>query len=184
MPTDKGDDARHRALRRQKLVNPLFVFPLLVYQLFMDDPLVVERALRYAKNPSAGDKRTYEERLKNAIEGVALEYAVYLFLKSLSLERGWKVTWVDRPEFDIHILTSTEQVLKIDVKGWFSKWEGKWASRTDEESRIAPPGVYYIYFDCCDPKEPAEFYGWTQWFPNGKYGDVDILAINNPFEYL
>jgi hypothetical protein len=157
------------------------------YKAFLTDPTVIEIANKIASK--AKDSRTQEQKIANALDGIALEFAV----KNWYIEQGYAVSEAvdsnDSPDYTYDFLiTMPGKRIKIDIKGMFgsgtttfgqSRWEFNHAS----------PSTIYICFDC--RSGTAKYKGWCHYdafadsvYPDKKTGTIDKYIYPGRLRHL
>jgi hypothetical protein len=142
----------------------------LQYTPYLDNPWVISTANEIARHRSRKDKRTKEEKFQDALNGCAIQLAVFDFLK----ESGVDVRHApdNRKEYDLIIILNGK-TFYVDVKGIF-KPNAKYFCQTEWEKHNVPMlghPVHYICFDC--KSGVAHYAGWCldKHFKNSHYND-------------
>lgn len=154
----------------------------LQYISYLSHPWVVKTSSEIASALHPSDRRTKEMKLKDSINGCAVQLAVFEFLQQSgeSVEHAPQ----DRKEYDI-IINRISSTFYVDIKAIF-KPDARYFSQTAWE-RINVPHlghrVHYMCFDC--KSEVAVYKGWCtdrdfvpSSFNDGAYVYSDILSTS------
>jgi hypothetical protein len=144
------------------------VFPKTIeFQSLLSDPIVQEKATKiYDSSSTSGLRRSDEERWTDALNGIALEEAI---IRALRQNHEKDILSPDDWTHDFKAKIGKFTVL-VDVKGFFSRWGGNWASISKSEFKHADINTIYMFYDCRDGV--GKFIGWAQHFDFewAKYG--------------
>lgn len=149
---------------------------------YKTDPLVIREATEIGNGGRLG-KRTRAEKLDDALNGIALQYAVRQELAVHGAGPGWDILDPLDKTHDIRLQRADGRMFLIDVKGRFTLTSqtltiNRW------EMENADPSTVYLVFDCVD--DLAGYRGWfTLWdAEEGRYGPMvwlSALKKTNPF---
>lgn len=126
---------------KKNLILPAFV--RILYHAFQADEKIITEAKETTRNSTRG-QRTEEQHFYDCLRGIALQYAVKLWLCYL----GYIIR--DPPpdvkHYDFEVLIN-ERWVKVDVKGRFS---GKYFQQTEWESHAVPSRGNDVLYICID----------------------------------
>jgi hypothetical protein len=154
------------------------------YKSYFQHEWVISTAKEIASYKSKDDDRTLDEKLVDATNGCAVQYAVFEHLKEkdLNVEHAPE----DRKEYDL-VIRFGDKTIHADVKGIF-KQNTKYFGQTPWEKENVPKLGFPVYYLCFDCKSGEGIYrGWCtdkdflpSKFNKGTYTFTDKLKVGFP----
>ncbi|MGL5362934.1 MAG: hypothetical protein ACRDBH_08640 [Bosea sp. (in: a-proteobacteria)] len=149
---------------------------------YITDPLVIKEANEIGSKGKLNG-RTREQKQADALNGIALQYAVRQELALIGSGPGWDLLDPLDKTHDIRLKRRDGKEFLIDVKGRFSLG-GRTITINEWEASNADPSTVYLVFDC--ENDIGKYRGYfTLWdAEEGQYGTfvwLSKLRQDNPF---